>query len=212
MRKKIKTIVAIAFIAVSIVSCKDKAKEAATTEVEEVVASESSTDKYTVDLTASSIVWKGFKPTGTHNGTLDLESGVLNLANGKITGGTFLIKMNTIKDADSSAKLENHLKSADFFDVEKYPSAAFEVTGLNEADGKTMLSGNLTLKAVKNNVTFPVSISNAGDIITMTSEAFTIDRTKWNVEYKSKSIFSDLGDKFINDEIELQIIVKATKS
>ena len=75
-----------------------------------------------------------------------------------------------------------------------------------------MLSGNLTLKDVKNNVTFPVSVSNNGNTITLTSETFSIDRTKWNVQYGSKSIFDNLGDKFINDDIELKIMVKANKA
>ncbi len=212
MKNSFKTIIVATIIAVSITSCKDKAKEAATTDVEDVIDASAATDKYSVNLTDSKIIWKGFKPTGTHNGTVNLENGVLDVENGKINGGTFLIKMNTIKDADSSAKLEGHLKSADFFDVEKYPNAAFEITGLNETEGKTMLSGNLTLKDVKNNVTFPVNITHKNNTITVTSDTFSIDRTKWNVQYKSKSIFSDLGDKFINDEIELQISIKASKS
>ena len=101
---------------------------------------------------------------------------------------------------------------SDFFDVEKYPSAGFEITSLEEVEGKMMLSGNLTLKETKNNVTFPVSITHEGDSMTLTSETFTIDRTKWNVEYGSKSIFDNLGDKFINDDIELTIKVMATKA
>ena len=75
-----------------------------------------------------------------------------------------------------------------------------------------MLSGNLTLKEAKNNVTFPVKVSNTNDGLVLTSETFTIDRSKWNVKYGSKSFFDDLGDKFINDDIELKITVKATKS
>jgi polyisoprenoid-binding protein YceI len=126
--------------------------------------------------------------------------------------------MNSIVDLDipvdkeGYAKLVGHLKSPDFFDVEKYPSAAFEITGLEEVEGKMMLSGNLTLKDAKNNVTFPVSVSNDGNTMTLTSETFSIDRTKWNVQYGSKSIFDNLGDKFINDDIELKILVKANKA
>lgn len=212
MKKNFVSIIIATVIAISIISCKDKTKEANTSEAEKVITTDVITDKYSVDYTASTIVWKGFKPTGTHNGTINIESGVLNLDNGKINGGTFLIQMNSIKESENNKKLEGHLKSADFFDVKKYPSAAFEITGLNEVDGKTMLSGNLTLKDVKNNVTFPINVVNDNDTITLTSDTFTIDRTKWNVQYKSKSIFSDLGEKFINDDIELKITVKANKS
>ena len=114
-------------------------------------------------------------------------------------------------DDECNAKLAGRLTSADFFDVEKHPSASFIVTGLEDVDGKTMLSGNLSLKEAKNNVTFPVTVSNENDVITLSSEPFTIDRTKWNVQYGSKSIFDNLGDKFINDDIELKIMVKAAK-
>jgi polyisoprenoid-binding protein YceI len=109
---------------------------------------------------------------------------------------------------EGNAKLVGHLKSADFFDVEKFPSAAFEITGLKD----NMLSGNLTIKGTKNNVSFPVTVSNEGDMMTLASEAFTIDRSKWNVKYGSKSFFDNLGDKFINDDIELKITIKAKKS
>jgi polyisoprenoid-binding protein YceI len=143
---------------------------------------------------------------------------VLNTVDGVITGGSFLIDMNSIVDLDipadkeGNAKLVGHLKSADFFDVEKYPTAAFEITGMETTDGKTMLSGNLTLKDAKNNITFPVSVSDEGNTMTLTSETFTIDRSKWNVQYGSKSFFDNLGDKFINDDIELKIKVSATKA
>tara|TARA_R110002050_G_scaffold300018_1_gene467356 strand:- start:31845 stop:32483 length:639 start_codon:yes stop_codon:yes gene_type:complete len=212
MKKSIATIFTIVTLSITLISCKDKAKEADTKEAETVAVSELSSEKYTVNTSESTIAWKGFKPTGSHNGTIAIENGVLNIADGKINSGTFLIDMNSIKDVDASAKLEGHLKNADFFDVEKFPTAAFEITSIENVDGKTMLSGNLTLKDVKNNVTFPVSVTNKNNIITLTSESFVIDRTKWNVQYGSKSIFDNLGDKFINDDIELQVTVKATKS
>ena len=125
--------------------------------------------------------------------------------------------MNSIIDLDIPAeeegngKLVGHLKSADFFDVEKFPYASFEITSVEEKEGKTMLSGNLKLKDKVNNVTFPVSVSMDGDAMTLTSETFTIDRSKWDVRYGSKSFFDNLGDKFISDDIELKINVVASK-
>ena len=206
---KFLTIVA---LGVAIIGCKKKADEATTTEAEEVATSEAASTKYMANATESVIEWTGYKPTGKHNGTIKVETGVFTVNNGELESGSFIIDMNSLKDTDGSAKLEGHLKSADFFDVEKYASAAFEVTGFDMVDGKSMLSGNLTLKDVKNNVTFPVSTSVDGDMFTLTSEMFTIDRSKWNVQYGSKSFFDDLGDKFINDDIELKVTVKAKKS
>jgi len=217
MKKTFVKILFITALTVSLTSCKDKAKEA-DTKAAEAVQETSNSQSYVVNNDASTIEWKGFKPTGTHKGTIGIERGVLDVNNGKVVGGSFIIDMNSIivtdipAEDEGNGKLVGHLKAADFFDVEKHPNAGFTITGVTEVDGKTMLSGNLSLKDAKNNVTFPVTISNANGTITLSSEAFTIDRTKWNVQYGSKSIFDNLGDKFINDDIELKIMVKATKS
>jgi len=208
----------------SIVGCKDKAEEANTSDAEAASVSESTSEKFTVNVTESTIEWKGFKPTGTHNGTINLENGVFKTDDGKLQSGTFLINMNSITVTDLEAgdgkeDLEAHLKGTvegkenHFFDVTKFPTAAFEITGTESlAAGKTRLSGNLSIKGQKHNISFPVNITNNGDLMTIESEPFTIDRTKWNVNYGSKSIFDNLGDRFINDDIELKISIKAKKS
>lgn len=205
-------------LTIAFVSCKDKADEAKTKEAEATIKAEATSAKYLASPSESSIAWTGFKPTGKHNGTINIESGVFTINDEKLESGTFLIDMNSIVVSDipaeeeGNAKLVGHLKNADFFDVEKYPTAAFEVTGLEEKDGKTWLSGNLTLKEKKNNVTFPVSLNSTEDTYSISSEVFTIDRSKWDITYKSKSFFENLGDKFINDDIELKISVVAKKS
>ena len=218
MKKRILNVFTIIALSAALVACKDKAKEAETTAAEEAAKASAESVKYMANSDASTIEWTGSKPTGNHNGTIKIESGVINVSNGKPASGTFLIDMSSIvnldipADDENNGKLVGHLKSADFFDVEKYPNAAFEITGFEEKDGKSMLSGNLQLKDKKNNVTFPVSISTEGDNMTLTSEEFSIDRSKWDVRYGSKSFFDNLGDKFINDNIELKSSLKATKS
>ena len=205
-------------LSVAIIGCKNKAEEAETTEAVEASEAQVTSVKYMASKDASVINWKGFKPTGTHNGTIGLESGEMSLNDGKVESGTFLINMASIvnldmpADSDGNGKLVGHLKSADFFDVEQFPTAAFEITGSEEKDGKLMLSGNLTMKDKTNNITFPVTVSESGDQVTLTSETFTIDRSKWDVRYGSKSFFDNLGDKFINDDIELSISITANKS
>ena len=216
MKKQLATLLFIT--ALTAIGCKDKAKEAKTTEAEAPAVTESTSESYKANVETSTIEWKGFKPTGEHFGTIGLESGLFDVVDGKIVGGSFIIDMKSIKVTDipaedeKNAKLVGHLKNADFFDVENHPSAIFTITGVEEVEGKTMLSGNLTIKEVKNNITFPVSVSQTGDGITLKSETFTIDRSKWNVKYGSKSFFDDLGDKFINDDIELRVSVTATKA
>ena len=218
MKKQFLNIFAVMAFGAVMVSCQDKAKEAETTEAEAVAEAEANSVKYTAVADESTIEWKGFKPTGSHTGNIAIENGVITVKGGMVESGTFLIDMSSIENTDipeseeGNAKLVGHLKSPDFFDVEKFPTAAFEVTGMSEKDGKMMLSGNLGLKGEKNNVTFPVNVSESGDMLTITSEPFTIDRSKWNVKYGSKSFFDDLGDNFINDDIELTVNLKAKKS
>ena len=90
--------------------------------------------------------------------------------------------------------------------------ATFEVTGMETVENKLMLSGNLTIKGQTNNVSFPFTVKTDDNIAILESETFSIDRTKWNINYGSKSIFDNLGDQFINDDLELKIKIKAKKS
>ena len=222
MKKQVLNIFAVVALCVAVVGCK-KAKEANTSEAEAAAVSESTTEKYVVNIGESTIEWKGFKPTGTHNGTVNIESGVFQFNNGMLESGTFLIDMKSIVstdlEGDMKTNLEAHLmgtvegKEGDFFNVKQFPTGAFEVTGTQTAEnGQVMLSGNLALKGNKNNITIPVTITQTGDELTITSDAFTIDRTKWSINYGSKSVFDNLGDKFINDDMELKIMIKAKKA
>ncbi|WP_298352328.1 YceI family protein [uncultured Dokdonia sp.] len=221
MKKQIlNTLAVVALIAVT-VSCKgDKTNETDATEAKEV-ATVVDAMKFTVDTSASTIDWVGSKPTENHTGTINIESGVVKVAGDKITG-TFLIDMTSITVTDlegkGKASLEGHLKGQaegkedHFFNVAKYPTAAFEVTGVIEKEGKKMMQGNLTIRDQKKNIEFPVTYSVDGANMTLTSEPFTIDRTNWGVNYGSKSIFDNLGDKFISDDIQLTVKLQATKA
>ena len=199
-------------------SCNDKAKEAETKAAEDAAVAKATAVTFNADNQKSTIEWKGFKPTGSHNGTIAISQGKVSVTDGAITSGKFVIDMASIAVTDipveeeGNAKLKGHLTSADFFDVETYPNATFEVTGIETVEGKTMLSGNLTMKDATNNISIPVTTSTEGDTMILTSEAFTIDRSKWNVKYGSKSFFDNLGDSFINDDIELKVNLVATKA
>lgn len=224
MKKNILTISAIAVVAV-MASCKSESKNQTT--AEEAVVTENaevaSAVKYSANPEMSSIDWKGSKPTGTHTGTVEIASGSFHVDGEEIKGGEFTIDMETITVTDLEAgdgkeNLEAHLKGTveekqdHFFNTVEHPTAKFEVTGITTEGEKTMMEGNLTIKGITKNISFPVSIQNNGDMIEVSSEPFTIDRTQWNVNYGSKSVFDDLGDKFINDEIELTIKVAANKA
>ncbi len=173
-----------------------------------------------VDATASALSWKGFKPGGEHYGKLPISAGQLDIKDDVLHGGYVTIKMDGIivedlKSEEGRDKLKAHLEGEDFFDAAKSPEAKFELTdvpaeGLKIADIKE-LKGNLTLKDVTKNITIPVA-SIQRDAATgkysFTSQTFRINRADWNVKYGSKSFFTGLGDKFINDEIELSFVLQ----
>ena len=222
MKKLILNIAVIAFIALSFTSCKEKNKDEALQEIKDVAAASTDATSFNVDITKSKISWKGEKPTGAHNGTINLSNGTVAAVKRGIQAGTFTIDMNSITDldldGDKKASLENHLKGTvegkegDFFDVNKYPTATFELTGVDGENGKITVKGNLTIKDKTNPIEFPAVVSFPGETMFLKSSPFMIDRTKWGVNYGSKTIFGNLGDKFINDEIELVIELHANKA
>lgn len=214
----------IILIAISI-SCKTKKKnETEAKEAEEVIMASKDASTYTIDTSSSIIKWIGSKPTGKHIGTLKLLNGTFTTKAEKLESGFFIIDMTsiTVTDDDLSTndknKLQGHLKGLSegkenhFFYITKFPKAIFEVTGVFTEKEKTMVAGNLTLKGITKNISFPIDLTKFGNIMTLTSESFIIDRTKWDVNYASKSIIENAGEKFINDEIELKINLKANKS
>jgi len=212
-----KTILAIAFIAIGAVSCKtEKNKAAVSDEVKEVAKTENIINTYKANVAESTVTWKGSKPTGSHNGVVSLEKGTLEVENGNVKSGEFIIDMTTISCEDLEAgkgkeDLEDHLKKVDFFDVEKFPTAKFEVASSELKDGKVHVTGNLTLKDVTKSITIPATVTEADDMLTFKSDVFSIDRTDFGVTYKSKKIDAALKDKFINDLMEISFDIKAKK-
>jgi polyisoprenoid-binding protein YceI len=166
---------------------------------------------YKVDVANSTIVWKGYKPTGSHAGTIMLQSGEIEMNGNNVIGGNFIANMSTIKDDDGSEKLEGHLKSPDFFEIDVYKTSQFEITKVNNKDGKTMVTGNLTIKDVTKEITFEATVNAENDSVTFKSEKIKVNRAEYNIKYKSKSFFDDLKDKFIDDEFDLQVSIVAKK-
>lgn len=211
--KKVMLVLAIAVFAVACSKeTKNKVEVSAAKDVQEVQEAVT----HNADVANSILNWKGAKPTGEHWGTIALSEGTLETVNGKLVGGKFTIDMNSIVNSDMpadneyNAKLVGHLKSADFFDVEKYPSSSFEITDVKEVEGKLHISGNLSIKEATKNITIPATMSEENGVAVLTSETFTVDRTDFDVRYGSKKFFDDLKDKFINDLFEMSFVVKAT--
>lgn len=204
------------------VSCKNEASTP-TAEPSETTVASSEAIPYKVDLENSAVDWKGSKPTGTHTGTIKFSEGQAMLSGDTLESGTFVIDMNSItvtdlKSGDGKEDLEMHLKGTGekaqedhFFNVGKYPSGKFEITSVVEDNGKSMITGNLILKEISKSITIPAMITNEGNVMTLKSEPFKINRTDWNVNYASKSVFDDLKDKYVDDIIELTVTLKILK-
>ena len=210
-------------LSASIISCKEQAGEKASTGEAAETAKASGVD-YAVDVAASQIMWEGSKPTGSHTGTVNLTEGSFSVEDGLISSGSFTMDMNSITvtdlTGDEKGYLEGHLKGSDdknrddFFNVATYPTAKFEVTKVtklvNNPEHTHLIYGNLTLRDVTKEVGFNATVSMEEGKVSVTTPKFTIDRTEWGVKYGSTKFFDNLKDKFINDDIGLQINVAAT--
>ncbi|GAB4329163.1 MAG: hypothetical protein OHK0038_03190 [Flammeovirgaceae bacterium] len=162
-----------------------------------------------VDTANSKIIWTGKKVTGSHTGGINLSKGSLEMNKGKLVGGSFEIDMNSITCTDLTGewngKLIGHLKSDDFFGVEKHSTAKFEITKAEDkGNGDYQVKGKATIKGITQEIEFPAKVQIAGDKVTATAKV-VIDRTKFNVKYGSGTFFSDLGDKMIYDNFELDV-------
>ena len=177
-------------------------------------ASAPKTESFKVDASKSSVTWLAKKVTGQHNGKVALNNGTLALSNGKISGGKFEIDMTSIECLDLQGewkdKLIGHLKSDDFFSVEKNPKTKFEITSVNTKDNNTVIKVNLTIKGITKAISFPASVSKKGDVLVAIA-TIRVDRTKFDIKYGSKSFIEGIGDKAIDDEFEMQVNLVAMK-
>jgi len=175
-------------------------------------AASNAQEKLTANKEKSKLSWLGEKVTGQHTGTINLQSGWVNLADNKIVSGEFLIDMTSIKDNDGSERLEGHLKSDDFFGVEKNPVSKLVITGSTPLDkGTGIVKGNLTIKGVTNPIEFKATMQNTSEGTWFYSN-IVIDRSKYNIGYGSGSFFDNLGDKTIYDEFKLKVNLLVQKS
>ncbi len=161
--------------------------------------------KKTIKKDASQVTWKAYKVTGSHMGNVQLQEGALEFDGDQLVGGNFVVDMTSIiatdLEGDSKAKLEGHLKSDDFFGVEKHPKANLVFTNV-EATGKNsyQVTGDLTIKGITKPITFDMSVYGS-----KATANLKVDRAAYNVRYGSGSFFDNLGDKTIYDEFDLVV-------
>ncbi|MGL2986160.1 YceI family protein [Flavobacterium sp. RSSA_27] len=161
-----------------------------------------------IDVATSSIEWVGKKVTGQHNGTVNFKEGTLVFKGKALKGGSFTVDMNSLTATDLKGeyqgKLNGHLKADDFFGTAKFPTATlvFKTIGSKAKDVYTV-TADLTIKGITKPVSFEMTVNE-----NTATTAFNVDRTKYGIEYNSKSIFASIGDKAINDEFELKVTLK----
>lgn len=211
--------------------------DAKTGEAENIEQSEEEISMtYTLNTDKSEVLWVATKPTGRHNGTMDISDGQFVVEEGKIKGGQITIDMTTIfvedlvDNPEDKAKLEKHLKSDDFFHVDSIATASFEVAEVmpyqappesEEADTEAnsegenqykienpthTIRGNLTLKGVTKSVEFPAKVNMQDG--TITAEArFNIDRTNWGISYMEEG---SAQDKIIYNTVNVGFDLEAS--
>jgi len=169
-----------------------------------------------VNAVESNVKWLGKKVTGEHNGTIKLANGSLEFNEDKLAGGSFEIDMKSIENSDLeneeyNQKLVGHLKSDDFFGVEKYPTASLVITDVQQKTAtKYHVTGDITIKGTTKSVEFPVEVSLM-DSKAVASASLTIDRSEFDVRYGSGSFFDGLGDKMIYDDFQLDVTIVASR-
>jgi len=178
--------------------------------------------QFIVDTTTSRVRFTGNGVGKNHPGIFRLSSGNVAVSNNQVTGGSFVINIKSMELEEKGGMFDNklrpHLMSGDFFDADKFATAKFDITAVkpyekNSADTSIIdgsnftISGNLTLKDVTKNVSFPPRIALDG--ITLKAKAnFDIDRTQWQMNYGNDKT---LKDKFISEKVNIELDLQAKK-
>ena len=199
-------------------ACGSKNDTLSTAGAQDAAKADSAAGEYTVSAEETVLEWKVTeKMGGGHNGRIDVNGGSLRVSGNELEAGKFDINMNAIRvddvtDPQKNAKLVGHLKNDDFFATDRFPKAVFEITAVEKGHtpDSALVKGNLTIKDITKNISIPARLSVKPERVDAAA-AFSIDRTEWDIRYKSAQFFADLGDNVINDAIEFKLALTAKK-
>ncbi|HZV70136.1 MAG TPA: YceI family protein [Saprospiraceae bacterium] len=216
------------FLGIALLSCKPATK--ADNVVNEITASDNKNEppgqyQYQVIPNLSTVKWMGSKPTGTHNGTVPVADGGMNVDGGNITSGKVDLDMTQLvvldPPGDMGKSLEEHLKGTapgkeeDFFNVGKYSTATFEITSSskieNDPESTHTINGNLTIKDITKPVSFKAKVEMIDNGLVVSAAPFNIDRTQFDIRFKSRKFFDNLKDDYVNDEFQIGFYLVAHK-
>ena len=174
-------------------------------------------DTLQVDMENSQIKWIGRKVTGEHSGTLNLSGGWVVLDKNSINSGKFIFDMASISNTDIESpewkqKLEDHLKSEDFFHTDSFPHAILEIKGrqsliIENSKISNQILADLTIRGITHEIKFPFDLTQSQNNFNAEGSV-DIDRTLYNIQYKSGKFFDELGDKLIYDNFTVQFMVQ----
>jgi len=175
---------------------------------------------YQIVVEKSMMEWIGRSLNNRHHGRIDIKEGDIVIKDGKPSEGSIVLDMNSIanidlQDPEWRDSLIRHLKSDDFFAVERFPTSAFKLTGWEQRAGgipgtaNGIASGNLTIRDVTRAISFPAIVAPQADGSIKAHAEFGIDRTLWNVCYGSGKLFERLGMHLVHDIITLELFILA---
>lgn len=172
---------------------------------------------YKFNSNESKLEWEGKKVSGAHQGTVTLKSGNVKIEKGELKGGEVVVDLTKITVTDMQGewadKLSGHLKSDDFFSVDKHPEVTFKIDSVKKLKGNQYeVTGPLSIKGKSAKQTFTVNVTEAGGKVTVAGD-IAIDRTVYDIKYGSGKFFDPktLGDKMIDDKFTLKLNLVAAK-
>jgi polyisoprenoid-binding protein YceI len=190
-----------ALAACFLASCSDPADKVAKSAASAPKDAAKPSGKEYVIRSESTVGFVGSKVTGSHNGGFKKFAGKITAANGAVTAAE--VKIATTSLWADNEKLTGHLKTGDFFDVQRYPTATFTMTSIAPGEKGRTVSGNLELHGVTKSISFPADIQVTDDTVTVKAE-FAINRKDFGINYAGKA------DDLIRDNVVLKLDVKAT--
>ncbi|PCE62940.1 YceI family protein [Sediminicola luteus] len=165
-----------------------------------------------LDTTQSTVGWTGsnFAELNKQRGTLKFSGGGIDMKEGLIQSGRFSIDMRTLADTEGASKnaLITFLKSPLFFDVGMYPEATLEISRVYYNTDDTLdVEGFLTLKGVRNFITFKASLASEARAMVLRSQ-LKLDRNRWKVDYANENLMGPHKHDVISNIIELDVNIR----
>lgn len=169
-------------------------------------------ETFTVNPSKSLVKWAGKKIVGGNTeGTILVGKGSLEFASKKLKSGEIVMDAKSITSEKASPRLVAHLKNQDFFDVEKFPTASFVLSSVKTDKNVAQISGKMTIKGITKDLTFPAEVTYSKDVVVAKAVGIKVNRTLYDVKYRSGSLFSGLGEGAIEDDFVLDITLVAEK-